>query len=113
MPALHPPSTPQPKINLSRLRDIGWSKWGPIGLLNDEQTWGDADCLSFADEYDTYLLQAAGQLRRGISEEDVVRYLVNIETNHMGLGPADGVIARAEEVVAAIQADKELRTCSD
>jgi len=33
MPLLDPPLTPPPEIKLSRLRDIGWSKWDPIGLL--------------------------------------------------------------------------------
>ena len=52
--------------------------------------------------------QAAGQLRRGVAEEDVVSYLVDIEANYMGLRPARGAAARAKEVVAAIQADEEL-----
>lgn len=61
MPLLDPPLTPPPKTKLSRLRDIGWSKWDPIGLLGDGQKWDDEDCQQFADEYDSYLLQAAGQ----------------------------------------------------
>lgn len=97
-------------IKLSRLRDIGWSKWDRSGLLHDGQKWDDEDCQPFADENDSYLLQAAGQLRRGATEEDVVRYLVDIESNHMGLGPARGAASRAKEVVAAIQADEELWT---
>lgn len=112
MPLLDPPLTPPPKIKLARLRDIGWSKWDPIGLLADGQKWDDEDCRPFADEYDSYLIQAAGKLRRGASEEDVVRYLVDIEANYMGFGPARGAAARAKEVVAAIQADEELWTFS-
>lgn len=110
MPLLDPPLTPPPKIKLSRLRDIGWSKWDPIGLLSDGQKWDDEDCRPFADEYDSYLLQAAGQLRRGAAEEDVESYLVDIEANYMGLRSAQGAAARAREVVAAIQADEELWT---
>jgi len=78
MPLLDPPLTPPPKIKLSRLRDIGWSKWDPIGLLGDGQQWDD------------------------------VRYLVDVEVNYMGLGPTGGAEARAKEVVAAILADEEL-----
>ena len=36
-----------PFIALSRLREIGWSAWDPIGLA-------DSDCPR--DEYDAYLL---------------------------------------------------------
>lgn len=110
MPLLDPPLIPPPKIKLSRLRDIGWSKWDPIGLLDDGERWSDAECLSFADEYDRYLIVAAGQLRRGAPEEEVVEYLVDIEANHMGLGTENRAEARAREVVAAIQADEELWT---
>ncbi|NSY39588.1 hypothetical protein [Leisingera sp. ANG59] len=113
MPLLDPPLTPPPKIKLSRLRDIGWSKWDPVGLLADDQSWDDEDCLPFAGEYDGYLLHAAGQLRRGEPEESVARYLVDIEANHMGLGNSPGALKRANEVVAAIQTDSELWTYAD
>ena len=73
----------------------------------------DEDCQPFADEYDNYLLKAAGQLRRGVPEGDVVSYLVDIEANNMGLGAAQGAEARAKEVVAAIQADEELWSYPD
>lgn len=68
----------------------------------------DEDCSAFADEYDGYLLQAAGALRRGKAEETVVSYLTDIEVNHMGLGASTNATSRAKEVVAAIQADEEL-----
>lgn len=111
MPLLDPPLTPRPKINLSRLRDIGWTVWDPIGLIGADQKWSDEDCLTFADEYDTYLLQAAGRLRRGEAEEDVALYLAKIEVEHMGLGgPLEGKLCSARKVVAAIQADTEIWT---
>ena len=62
----------QPKVRLSRLRDIGWSIWDPIGLLAEGETW---DQKPFADEYDSYLMHAAGQLRRNVPTEEVVDYL--------------------------------------
>jgi hypothetical protein len=114
MPLLDPPLTPPPKIKLSRLRDIGWSVWDPIGLIGAEQHWSDEDCLSFADEYDSYLLQAAGRLRRGEAASDVASYLAKIEVEYIGLrGPFQVALAHAEKVVAAIQADAELWTNPD
>ena len=111
------PPDPSPKtrskINLSRLRDIGWSKWDPIGLLAEGQDWRDETCQAFADEYDSYLLEAAGQLRAGIPDDNVVRYLIDIEANHMGLRAAEGAKTRAQKVVAAIQADEALWTSPD
>lgn len=99
MPLLDPPLTPLPKIKLSRLRDIGWSKWDPLGLLGDDQKWYDEACRPFADEYDSYLLQAAGQLRRGVPEDTVAHYLVDIEVDHMCLGTAPRALARAKKML--------------
>lgn len=110
MSPTNPPRTPRPKLKLSRLRDIGWSIWDPIGLMGSEQKWDDEDCKPFADEYDRYLIQAAGQLRRGIADVDVAKYLVQIETDHMGLGSGHGTMERALLVVAAIHADEEIWT---
>jgi hypothetical protein len=75
--------TARPKFELSRLREIGWAKWDPIGLCR-------RDCLP-EDEYDSYLLQAAGRLLNGASQEEVANYLVSIEIEYMGLGEAPGV----------------------
>ncbi|SPF75446.1 hypothetical protein ALP8811_00434 [Aliiroseovarius pelagivivens] len=97
-----------PKIDLSRLRDIGWRLWDPIGLMSDGENWNDDEYLSFVDEYDTYLMNAAGQLRRGASDAEVVSYLVKVETEFMGLNQAPGVRARAETVVEEIRGDKLL-----
>ncbi len=114
MPLLDPPLTPPPKIKLSRLRDIGWSVWDPIGLIGPDQNWKDEDCLPFADEYDSYLLQAAGQLRRGEAASDVATYLAKVEMQHIGLGGSfQAAMIRAQKVVATIQADTELWTKSD
>ena len=111
MPSLDPPLTPPPKLKLSRLRDIGWSVWDPIGLLGPDQKWTDEDCLPFADEYDSYLIQAAGRLRRGEAASDVASYLAKIEVEHMGLGGSfQAAFGHAEKVIEAIQADTELWT---
>jgi hypothetical protein len=98
-----------PKIVLSRLGDISWSLWDPIGLLGKDEIW---DHQPFADEYDSYLIQAAGQLRRNASAKEVFNYLVHIETEHMGLGQWRGEKKRAKAVVEAIQADDQFWTNS-
>ena len=83
-----------PKFTLSRLREIGWSQWDPIGL-NDHEDWPE-------DEYGTYLMQAAGRLWRGVSEKDVADYLVDVEANYMGMGPSTDSQARANKTVILI-----------
>ncbi len=86
--------TTDPNFELSRLRQIGWDRWDPIGLGSFE---GNAD-----DEYDSYLLQAAGRLWNGSGEADVANYLVSIETEYMGLSDGPEIRPRAREVVKAL-----------
>ncbi|MDP0927623.1 hypothetical protein Q0601_10600 [Paracoccus onubensis] len=109
--------SPQPRVKLSRLRDIGWAYWDPIGLLGPEGLhpgkWDDDANLPFADEYDSYLVSAASQLRRNVPREQVVDYLVRAETQDMCLPKTPTAQARAEAVVAAILADRELWTWPD
>lgn len=93
------------KLKLSRLRDIGWAKWDPLHLLEPGDT---PDGEPFENQYDSYLINAAGQLRRNTPVEDVVRYLVQIESTHMLMGNWPDAQSRAEAVVAAILADKLL-----
>jgi hypothetical protein len=96
--------TVRPTFQLSHLREIGWSKWDPIGVGGPDDGWP-------ADEYDTYLLQAAGQLWNGQSDEEVADYLVKIETEHMGLEAVPGIRQRASDVVKSIRGYVEtLRT---
>lgn len=101
-----------PKIKLSRLRDIGWSHWDPIGLLERGESW---EGKPFADEYDTYLMQVAGRLRRGEPLDSIVEYVVQIETEHMGLGSNASVRKRAAKLVEAIRNDDQVwsRTLDD
>ena len=95
-----------PKLNMSRLRDIGWSLWDPIGLLDEEQNWRD---VNFADEYDSYLMKVAGMLRNGESENQAAEYLVWVNTVHMGMSSdPDKVRDRADRVVRAIRDDGEI-----
>lgn len=103
----------QPRIKLSRLRDIGWSLWGPIGLLDPEGRpgrWDDEASPSFADEYDSSL---ASQLRLGRLRDEVVAFVVEIETEHMGTGDNPSARPRAEGVLDAILADETIWTSPD
>ena len=86
----------RPKFHLSTLREIDWSKWDPIGLAGSVSDWP-------ADEYDGYLLQAAGQIWNGSSDEAVADYLVKIETEHMGWADAPGVRSRAVDVARSLR----------
>ncbi|WP_232877886.1 hypothetical protein [Acetobacter sicerae] len=93
-----------PLLKLSCLRDIGWKKWDPIGLLPESERW--EDYLEFPDEYDRYLLHVASRLRRDWSVKEAADYLLFIESDHMGLGSAYGTLARtrAEATAKAIKA---------
>jgi hypothetical protein len=92
-----------PPLKLSRLRDIGWAKWDPIGILSPGEKWEHHPA---ADEYDQYLLEAANRLGRDWSISDATDYLMRIASEHMGLGsPEDGAArARAEKTAHAIKA---------
>lgn len=109
--------SPHPRVKLSRLRDIGWELWDPIGLLGPEGffpgKWDQEANQHFADEYDNYLISAASQLRRETPREQVIEYLIKIEAQHMGLGENTSTRERAEAVVTAILADKEIWTWPD
>ena len=94
-----------PKVRLSRLRKIGWSAWDPIGLLDEGVSWEN---LTYADEYDGYLVRAAGMIKRLEPKEDVIDYLVSIVIDHMGMPAHPDVRIAAEKVVQLIEADDKL-----
>ena len=89
-----------PPIKLSELRDIGWKEWDPIGLLPAGEVW---DHKPFADEYDGYLRKVAGDFRRGGSVDEAIRYLLDCEREHMGLGVRPGQETRAKVTALSIQ----------
>jgi len=97
-----------PKIDIGKLREIGWSLWDPIGLSDRKDSWkGQA----FEDEYDTYLIKAAGMLRNRCSRGEVVDYLFWVETNVMGLCVGNGEAKLREgllQLVTAISNDPEV-----
>ena len=71
-----------PPVQLSRLRDIAFAEWDPIGILDPGQPWKDHPA---ADEYDRYLMEVVGRLRRGGGEADAIDFLLWIEREHMAL----------------------------
>ena len=90
------------RVEISRLREIGWSLWDPIGLREiSDGDWQDGGAC--ADEYDSYLLQVVGKLRRGEPVSEVVAYLEDTETGHIGLTEKETTRSRAEATVAAIR----------
>lgn len=80
-----------PAVQLSRLREIGWTLWDPIGLARPDGTWDEA-C---ADEYDSYLLQVVAMLFAGRSKKDASDFLADIASRHMGLSQVNREAAQA------------------
>jgi hypothetical protein len=76
------------------LRELGWQIWDPIGLIDSR--------MLCDDEYDSYLLGVVGQLSNNKLETEIVKYLVQIETEHMGLNFSQSAEPRAKKLVAAI-----------
>ena len=91
-------------LKLSRLRDIGWGLWDPIGLLPLGDAWENH--AEFADEYDSYLREADSRIRRGASVAAVADELMRAATEEMGLGEGTDPILRAKckETARAIRA---------
>ena len=91
----------RPKFDLHRLREIGWKYWDPIGLR--QFAVGPLTPKWPEDEYDSYLMKAAGDLWNGKSEQHVTNYLTEIETTTLGL--ADGVDSsgRAAKTAASLK----------
>jgi len=76
-------------IDMKVLRQIGWDHWDPIGI----RQWKDPTSRrAAADEYDSYLLHAAGMVLQNSSLEAVAAYLDKIVVINMGLGPVNAAI---------------------
>jgi hypothetical protein len=82
----------QSRIQLSRLRELGWANWDPIRLGGSPQ-----------DEYDTYLLKVAGMVRRNEPDKTAIDYLVWVESEYMGLGMHADTRQRAQATIEAIR----------
>lgn len=86
-------------LDLSRLREIAWSTWDPIGLLAPGADWRNEP---FADEYDSYLIEAASGLRNGWPAEKVTDYLLSIASDRDHMGLSDVSASAAEATAKAI-----------
>ena len=86
-----------PKIQLSRLREIGWQLWDPIGLAHN----GSSPNAGCADEYDRYLLHVVSMISRGGSKDEATAYLNGIASEHMGMSVVDAEAAAATAHVIA------------
>ena len=84
-------------LQLSRLRAIGWTLWDPIGL----EDCGGTPPEGAADEYDSYLVEVAGMIRRGASEEDAASWLHEAA---LGMGLPEPSRDAASRTAAAIRA---------
>jgi hypothetical protein len=85
--------------DLQTIRDIGWRLWDPIGLNGPNGPPPEA-----ADEYDRYLLEAVAMLRGGKPLQEVIATLVDIESEHMGLGESPDIDERATQTVLELRA---------
>jgi hypothetical protein len=101
-----------PDVQLSRLRDIGWALWDPIGLRDANARWSPNDLRlidgqwagsSVLGEYDGYLLQVVSRLRRGDALTDVSDYLVRTETVDL-FGALEPMPTSLERAIATIEA---------
>ncbi|MGO6847545.1 hypothetical protein GFL38_30470 [Rhizobium leguminosarum bv. viciae] len=96
------------EIDIDALRKIGWDHWDPIVIRQlDDSAWRN----NAADEYDTYLLQAANMILQGATCETVAVYLDDIISDAIALGPPSEAVHRASlltaEVISAyLQADR-------
>lgn len=86
-------------VKLSKLREIGWTLWDPIGLL---ESFDRSDEDFPKDEYDRYLLTAYGKFGNGASTEEVSDYLFNISSEYMGLGESIRLRLGAEATATKI-----------
>lgn len=58
----------------------------------------------FEDEYDAYLVKAAGMLRNQCAAGEVVDYLFVIETEYMGLGVGTNEVGLRKKIAKVVQA---------
>lgn len=95
-------------IDIDALREIGWSKWDPIGLLHGVQDWRN-HCAK--DEYDHYLQRAAKKAVAGVPEGEIASYLIGIVKYNIGMGSGERAVrcsvATARAIVAYVRETKE------
>ncbi len=76
------------------IRGIFVDVWDPLGII-DEPT--------AQDEYDSYLGGMYKLLGRSASSEEIIAYLREIETDHMGIKPNEQVLAEVAVRLKAVR----------
>jgi hypothetical protein len=76
-------------INLSRLRDIGWTLWDPMAVRPPAGLWPDDG----EDQYDSFLVHASTMMNHGRSRQDAALYLIQIASILLGRADVDRVAA--------------------
>lgn len=79
---------------LGQIRRIAWQVWDPLGLNPPDP--------SYDDEYDSYLRHVVALLQEGRPESDAIDYLVDVESDNMGLESNTTAQERAGTAVGAI-----------
>ena len=77
-----------------RVDEVLLYMWDPIGV---------AGCPEARDEYHGYLPHVFSLLVNQGTAEDIVAYLVKIETDNMGLSMSDRVRERAQKVAEVLE----------
>lgn len=85
-------------IDLAMIRNAGWTFWDPIGLMHGNEPPDEA-----VDEYDSYLVQVVHMFRAGEQETRAIDFLMDIESEHMALGPQPDALERATKTVRALR----------
>jgi len=85
-------------MDLATIRNAGWTFWDPIGLKH-----GDEPPEEAVDEYDSYLVQVIHMLRHGEPVDMAIDFLMEIESEHMALGPQPDARDRATETVKTLR----------
>jgi aconitase B len=86
--------SPEHKALFRRVDEVLHYVWDPIGVAGTPEA---------RDEYDSYASQVFSLLIREAPAEEISLYLVTVETEAMGLSPAEGARERADKVVHLLQ----------
>ena len=86
--------SPEHKALFRRVDEVLHYVWDPIGVAGTPEA---------RDEYDSYTPRVFSLLIRDTPAAEIASYLVSVETETMGLSPAEGARAPADEVVAILE----------
>ena len=92
--------TRKPKMaeSLKKIHKILMEKWDSIGVR---------DVPEAQDEYDSYILQLYGLLRKQSSAKDIIDYLYKIETEWMGLSSSKEALHSVVQELLGLDVSKD------